>query len=108
MDFAHTTQNIFDVIFEVLNDFRLTGRIISLTLDNASSNTASINLFLANNVPQAGGHLFHQRCACHIINLVVKSGLKVVSGHIDRIRDAISYISSFNQSEKNLQILSNF
>ena len=55
VDFQHTVQNIYYIIFEVLNDFRLTGRIISLTLDNASSNMASINLLLANNVPQARG-----------------------------------------------------
>ena len=85
------------LFLKVLNDFRLTGRIISLTLDNASLNNVSINLFFTNNVPQAGGHLFHHRCAYHIINLIMKSGLNVVSGHIDRIRYVIYYINSSNQ-----------
>ena len=55
MDFQHIAQDIYDVISKVLNDFKLTGHIISPTLDNASSNTAYINLFLANDVPQTGG-----------------------------------------------------
>ncbi|KAK3204659.1 hypothetical protein Dsin_018705, partial [Dipteronia sinensis] len=70
--------------------YGITHRILSITLDNASANTRSIALFTERNIPQTGGYFFHQRCACHIINLVVQSGLKEVSDRIERIRDAIS------------------
>ncbi|KAK3205449.1 hypothetical protein Dsin_019495 [Dipteronia sinensis] len=96
MDFAHTADNIFAVILSVLETYGITHRILSITLDNASANTKSIALFTERNIPQAGGYFFHQRCACHIINLVVQSGLKEVSNRIERIRDAISWIGSSN------------
>ncbi|KAK3184854.1 hypothetical protein Dsin_032140 [Dipteronia sinensis] len=96
MDFAHTADNIFAVILSILETYDITHRILSITLDNASANTKSIALFTERNIPQAGGYFFHQRCACHIINLVVQSGLKKVSNRIERIRDAISWIGSSN------------
>ncbi|KAK3189421.1 hypothetical protein Dsin_028982, partial [Dipteronia sinensis] len=76
--------------------YDITHSILSITLDNASANTKSIALFTERNIPQAGGYFFHQCCACHIINLVVQSGLKEVSNRIERIRDAISWIGSSN------------
>ncbi|KAK2658652.1 hypothetical protein Ddye_005185 [Dipteronia dyeriana] len=96
MDFAHTAENIFNVIMEVLETYEITHRILSIPFDNVSANTSSIALFVARNIPQDGGYFFHQRCACHIINLVVQAGLKHVSDQIDRIRDAISWIYSSN------------
>ncbi|KAK0604709.1 hypothetical protein LWI29_018579 [Acer saccharum] len=96
MDYAHTAENIFNVILSVLETYEITNRILSITLDNASANTSSIALFVDRNIPQDGGYFFHQRCACHIINLVVQAGLKKVSDRVDRIRDAISWIGSSN------------
>ena len=40
--------------------------------------------------------LLHQRCACHIINLIVKSGLKRIKFYIEAFRTAISYLNSSN------------
>ena len=94
MEYAHTALNIFNVIISVLETYSITDRIISITLDNASANTSSIALFFEKDIPQLGGYFFHQRCACHIINLVVQSGMKLVSDRIDRIRDALAWISS--------------
>ncbi|KAK3212173.1 hypothetical protein Dsin_016879 [Dipteronia sinensis] len=96
MDFAHIADNIFAVILSVLQTYDITHRILSITLDNASANTKSIALFTERNIPQAGGYFFHQCYACYIINLVVQSGLKEVSNHIEHIRDAISWIGSSN------------
>ena len=90
MDFEHTTGNIFNVILSVLETYEITQYIISITLDNVSVNTSSIALFFERNISQHGGYFFHQRCACHIINLVVQSGMKLVSDRIDRIRDALT------------------
>ena len=95
MDFAHTAENIFNVILSVLETYEITNRILSITLDNASANTSSISLdnafantssislFVERNIPQDGGYFFHQQCACHIINLVVQAGLKKVSNRVE-------------------------
>jgi hypothetical protein len=40
--------------------------------------------------------LLHQRCACHIINLIVKSSLKRIKAP-EAFRTAISFLNSSNQ-----------
>ncbi|KAK3221833.1 hypothetical protein Dsin_008858 [Dipteronia sinensis] len=89
-------ENIFKVIIDVLETYGITNRIISITLDNASANASFVALFTERNILQAGSYFFHQRCACHIINLIVQSSMKEVSAYIDRIRSAISWIGSSN------------
>ena len=71
----------------IFHDFSLKDCIISITLDNASANVKAISYFEQAFVPQNGGQIFHQKCACHVINLIVKSGLKVLNGPIEKIRD---------------------
>ena len=41
--------------------------------------------------------LVHQRYACHIINLIVKSGLKRFKPYTEDFRTAINFLNSFNQ-----------
>jgi hypothetical protein len=39
----------------------------------------------------------HQRCACHIINLIVKCGLKRLKQHVEDFRTAITFLNASNQ-----------
>lgn len=39
----------------------------------------------------------HQRCACHIINLIVKSGLKRMKPYLNDFRTAITFLNASNQ-----------
>ena len=62
-----------------------------MILDNASANTATITLIK----PKLCAHrneLLHQRCMCHIINVIVKSGEKIIDNNIKNIRDIIRYL----------------
>jgi hypothetical protein len=44
------------------------------------------------------GTLFlHQHCACHIINLIVKCGLKRLNPYLDSFRTAIVFLNASNQ-----------
>jgi hypothetical protein len=38
-----------------------------------------------------------KRCACHIMNLIVKSGLKRLQPYLESFRTAISFLNSSNQ-----------
>ncbi|KAK3211547.1 hypothetical protein Dsin_016253 [Dipteronia sinensis] len=76
MDYSHTAQNIHDVIMSVIQDYGIQNLILSITLDNASANSKAIELFDNSRIPNTAVKFFHARCACHIINLIVKSGLK--------------------------------
>ena len=53
-----------------------------------------IDLLLARLSPSSlitNGRLFHMRCAAHILNLIVKSGLDVIEIGIERIRDSVAF-----------------
>ena len=41
--------------------------------------------------------LVHQRCACHIINLIIKFGFKRFSPYLENFRTAINFLNSSNQ-----------
>jgi hypothetical protein len=45
-----------------------------------------------------GGSLFlHQRCTCHIINLIIKCRLKCLKHYLAAFRTAISFLNSSNK-----------
>ena len=62
---------------KVFTFYGIENKVLTVTFDNASSNTTAIKMFKANLKPPFGGEIFHQRCACHIINLVVQVGMKL-------------------------------
>ena len=97
IDRSHNAFNITTNILSVLSEFGITNRIIAITLDNASANTKAMES-LENELNQYmdGRFLLHQRCACHIINLIVKSGMKLVNDNISNIRNALLYINNTN------------
>ena len=96
LDIAHNARNISDRILNVLVNYDLHKRIIAITLDNATTNDVAIELMR----PHLSGfheELFHVRCACHIVNLIVKDGLVLVQDSIQKIRQCIVYLSNSSQ-----------
>ena len=85
----HSGENVAERIACVIEEYGLIDKVFSITLDNASSNARAMStlthLFAgylgANPSPlpvdssKVNYSLVHQRCACHIINLIIKSGL---------------------------------
>jgi hypothetical protein len=58
-------------------------KLFALTLDNASANEVPVHDIISDlNGNQASlvceGLFFHVRCACHILNLVVRDGMAVI------------------------------
>jgi hypothetical protein len=87
----------------------LLDKIFFVTLDNASSNTSAI-LTLAPMFASNFGvdpdpidpntntyNVVHQRCACPIINLIMKSGLKRLKLYTDVFRNTINFLNSLKQ-----------
>ena len=95
----------------MVEEFGLIDKIFSVTLDNASSNAKAMDTL----TPMFAGYLgcdpspepvnpnqrkyslVHQRCACHIINLIVKSGLKRFKPYTEDFRTTINFLNSSNQ-----------
>ncbi|CAH9088097.1 unnamed protein product [Cuscuta epithymum] len=68
----HTAEHIYILIECILNEYNLIDKVFAIGFDNASNNTAVIprlhELCGSNTLM---GRFFHQRCACHVINLCV-------------------------------------
>jgi hypothetical protein len=111
IEVKHTGDNIAGKNVGVIQEFGMLDKIFSVTLDNASSNAKAMETL----TPMLAGYLgsdptptkedphkrkynlVHQRCACHIINLIVKSGLKRFKVYLEDFRTAINFLNSSNQ-----------
>jgi hypothetical protein len=108
IEVRYTGQNIVERIVVVVEEFCLVDKIFSVTLDNASSNSKAMDtltpLFASylgpNPSPEDPNRLnytlMHQRCACHIINLIVKSRMKRLKPFLEDFRTAINFLNASN------------
>jgi hypothetical protein len=97
LDNSHTGTAIANHILEVVNDFEIKNTIFSTTLDNASSNTNAIKFLTPQLQSYIAGYVIHQRCVCHIINLVVQDDITVVSKFLENICADIRFITGTPQ-----------
>ncbi|GES99322.1 zinc finger BED domain-containing protein RICESLEEPER 2-like [Rhizophagus clarus] len=82
----HSAELILTKLTNVLQEFNISDRIISLTTDNGS-NMLACRRELASEL-EAGFFNFtfiHNRCAAHIINLAVKAGMKYLDSSIIKL-----------------------
>ncbi|KAI8531946.1 hypothetical protein RHMOL_Rhmol11G0175200 [Rhododendron molle] len=79
------------------------------------SNDAMISILIGKLEPESlmsQGKLIHMRCAAHILNLIVKDGLEVIKGGIEKIRESVAYWTAspkreekFEENARQLRIL---
>ena len=91
LDYPHTSENIYNYIINVFNEYDITKKIMSITYNNASANISASNMFKDQLRSILNGRLFHGRCVCHIINLIIQDGLSKINDHIVKIREAVVY-----------------
>ncbi|KAL0291119.1 UNVERIFIED_CONTAM: Zinc finger BED domain-containing protein DAYSLEEPER [Sesamum angustifolium] len=92
----HKGATIGRVIEECLVEWNIED-ILTLTVDNASSNDLAIDYLKRNTKWKRSildNRFLHVRCCAHIVNLIVKDGLNEQSKCIVRIRNAIKYVRS--------------
>jgi len=111
IEVSHSGENIAAKIASMVEEFNLIDKIFAITLDNSFANTRAFEnlqpcLFgymgsypaPTRNDPQKVKYLLvHQRCACHIFNLIVKSRLKRIHPYLEAFRTAINFSNSSNQ-----------
>ena len=78
--------------------------IFTLTVDNASSNLTTIKFLQMVtkdwNGTILGNEYMHMRCYAHILNLIVREGLKEIDASVAKVRVAVRYVkSSPNRSQ---------
>uniref|UniRef100_A0A803MMC1 HAT C-terminal dimerisation domain-containing protein n=1 Tax=Chenopodium quinoa TaxID=63459 RepID=A0A803MMC1_CHEQI len=74
-----------------LAKWKIDGKVGTFTLDNASYNNTMASEFKRQLVRNGNellfcGEYFQIRCCCHIINLIVQDGLKLIYSVVDKIR----------------------
>jgi hypothetical protein len=97
MDESHTGDAIANHILEVVRDFEIYGKILSITLGNSSANTTAIDILTPRLQSYIQGYIIHHRCVCHIINLVVQAGITVANKYLNNICAAIRFITNTPQ-----------
>ncbi|CAM8975459.1 unnamed protein product [Rhodiola kirilowii] len=95
VEYPHTGESLAAHAYEELIAWHLHDKVFTLTLDNASSNDVLVSrlachLMLSN----ATNQLFHVRCTCHILNLIVQDGLFVLSPSIEKITTIVRSMNS--------------
>ena len=84
----HSGKNIATLINDEIIDLGIRDKIFTITLYNASNNDAAIQrLKRFWQIKEDYAKLFHVRCYAHILNLIVKDGLKQVDSTLEKIRD---------------------
>ena len=92
---THTAENIFKLLSQILTEYCLIDKVFALGFDNAMNNTAAIprlKELCGISGSSTMGLFFHQRCACHVINLCVQSGLEFLEIYIGPIKAAVKFI----------------
>jgi hypothetical protein len=91
----HTGAKLSETFTEVMVNWYIEKRVFALTLDNASSNEVAVNDIISDLNENGSdslvcdGMFFHVRCACHILNLVARDGLKAISAATKKIKSLV-------------------
>ncbi|KAL4281244.1 hypothetical protein GQ457_03G011920 [Hibiscus cannabinus] len=94
---GHSGQLIGRAVEKCLNEWGLKN-IMTVTVDNASSNDLAVD-YLRRRLTiwessLLGGKYLHMRCASHILNLIVREGLKELDLSIMKVRALVRYVRS--------------
>ena len=101
----HSGKNIATLINDKIIDLGIRDKIFTITIDNASNNNAAIQrLKRFWQIKEDHAKLFHVRCCAHILNLIVKYGLKQVDSTLEKIRD-ITYNINCSQAKHEFFII---
>ena len=76
----------------IFKECKIDNKIFAIGFDNASNNIVVIPQLITLCNPYFGGQFFHQRCACHVVNLCVQNGLASLQDYIMPIRNALHYL----------------
>ncbi|KAL6553826.1 hypothetical protein OROMI_019499 [Orobanche minor] len=108
LETGHSGHDMYSEVIRLLQEWGIQHKIFSITLDNASSNE-KMQDYLKEKLNRTnslllGGEFFFIRCAAHVLNLIVKDGLKVIDGCIQKIRESVKYVKWSEARKRNFNI----
>ena len=88
--FPHDGSAIYDSFTSTFREFDTQRKFFSIIFDNASNNTNVIVLFVRVIRASLLSEMFHMRCVCYIINLIVlQDGFKLISPSLEAMQFVI-------------------
>jgi hypothetical protein len=93
--YPHTGDNICKVIREIISNWNLNGKVLTMTTDNGSNMTRAGKLM---------SELTRLPCAAHTLQLVVGKGLLPAEVLIARAKRLINFFTTPKQTERLLEI----
>jgi len=88
---SHNVVSLAEKLLLLLKDWGLDKKVMCLTVDNASSNDLCVDMMKVQLKLLCDGDYFHVRCCAHILNLIVKEGLKDVDDAVFKVRECVKY-----------------
>jgi len=87
----HNGVSIAEKILLLLKDWGIDKKVMCLTVDNASSNDVCIDMLKCQLRLLCDGDYFHIHCCAHVLNLIVKEGLKDMDKAVYKIRECVKH-----------------
>jgi hypothetical protein len=96
LPYPHDADHIFEYILQVIEKYQIKDKIFAIAFDNTSNCNVAIHLLCNTLQPIMNGVFFHTKCGCHILNLIVKTGIEVrqVEELLEKYKDALRYVDS--------------
>ena len=85
---------IAEKIRVLLKDWSIDKKVMCLTVDNGSSNDICVEMLKRQFRLVCDGDYFYVHCCAHILNLIVKDGLKEVDEAFVKVRQCVKYCKS--------------
>ena len=96
----HDEPAISNSLKSVFKEYDVQRKFFSITFNNASNNKSVINLFIRTIREGPLSEIFHVRCVCHIINLIVQDGLKLISLSLGAIQSTLRFLDSSSELQE--------
>jgi len=97
----HNANTFHDKIHDLLKEWKIHKKIFTITLDNTRANDNKQDMLCDTVNVHARlpcrGEFFHVRCGAHVLNLIVKEGLKLIDVGISKVKDLVKYVTDFEK-----------
>ena len=101
----HTGEQIQNATFNVFQDFSITTKALTITIDNGANQVAAMRLLSEKLLEELHIDFNTIRCGAHTIALVVNAGLNKFKSIVDKVRAFVVEIRKSPKKEQELSTL---
>ncbi|XP_022886991.1 zinc finger BED domain-containing protein RICESLEEPER 2-like [Olea europaea var. sylvestris] len=103
----HIADVLSETLLSTLMDWNIDRKLLTLTVDNCTTNDTMISIVLSQLCTRSlapNGEFFHMKCYAHILNLIVKDVLDIISGSVKKICDSVAYWTATPKRSENFEL----